>query len=98
MVRAVGPGAHTRLQQSLQPSHTTPSTPPQRLGPEGGASHVPTVAPTAFVQVELQQSSLREQMSPGWMHQETASSHFPLTHDFEQHSSSFEQSLPEVWQ
>jgi hypothetical protein len=85
MVRALGPGAQTRLQQSLHPSHTTPSTPPQRLGPEGGASQVPTLAPTAFVQVELQQSSLREQMSPGWMHQDTANSHFPLTHDFEQH-------------
>jgi hypothetical protein len=65
MLRPLGPGAQRRLQQLLQPSQTIPSTPPQKLGPVGGAAHVPTVAPLALVHVEVQQSWSREQMSPG---------------------------------
>jgi hypothetical protein len=65
MLRPLGPGAHTRLQQPVQPSHVWPSTPPQKLGPVGGAAQVPTVAPVALSQVEVQQSWSREQMSPG---------------------------------
>ena len=56
IARPLGPGAQTRLQQSLQPPHTSPSTPPQRLGPEGGCAQTPTLAPEALVQVALQQS------------------------------------------
>jgi hypothetical protein len=73
-----------------------PSTPSQKLGPAGGAAQVPTEAPLAITHSEVQQSRSREQMSPGWMHQETASSHFPFKHDLEQHSPSAEQSLPAV--
>jgi hypothetical protein len=52
----LGPGAQSRLQQLLQPSQTRPSTPPQKVDPVGGTEQVPTLAPVAFVQVELQQS------------------------------------------
>jgi hypothetical protein len=98
MLRPLGPGAHRRLQHSLQPSHTIPSTPSQKLGPSGGAAQVPTVEPLAITHSDVQQSRSRAQMSPGWIHQETASSHFPSTHDLEQHSPSPEQSLPAVLQ
>src|SRR5690349_25162147 len=48
MLMPLGPGAQRRLQQPLQPSQTIPSTPPQKLGPSGGAAQVPTFAPDAF--------------------------------------------------
>jgi len=51
-----GPGAHSRLQQSPQPPHTTPSTPVQKVEPDGGWSHVPSLLPLAMVQLAVQQS------------------------------------------
>jgi hypothetical protein len=56
MFRPLGPGAQSRLQQPLQPSHTMPSTPPQKLGPSGGAAQVPIDAPDAFTHSDVQQS------------------------------------------
>ena len=53
----LGPkGAHSRLQQSPQPPHTTPSTPEQKVEPVGGELQVPNVLPTAMVQPAVQQS------------------------------------------
>ena len=49
-------GAHRRLQQSPQLPHTTPSTPEQKLAPEGGTSHVPSLFPAAIVHPPVQQS------------------------------------------
>jgi hypothetical protein len=66
MVTPLGPnGAQSRLQHWLQPLHTMPSTPPQKLGPVGGVRHTPTAAPLALTHSAVQHSSLREQMSPG---------------------------------
>lgn len=57
-------GAHKRLQQSPQPLQTVPSTPEQKVEPEGGVAHVPTDAPLAIVHCPEQQSGSFEQMSP----------------------------------
>ncbi|HYQ46232.1 MAG TPA: hypothetical protein VER11_29890, partial [Polyangiaceae bacterium] len=78
--------AHSRLQQSPQPLHTVPSTPLQKVEPEGGAWQVPTEAPLAIVHCPEQQSGSFVQMSPVWMHQETANWQVPFEQVFEQHS------------
>jgi hypothetical protein len=61
----VGPkGAQSRLQQSPQSLHVTPSTPVQFAAADVGKPQVPVVAPFAMLQMLLQQSVGREQMSP----------------------------------
>jgi hypothetical protein len=66
MLTPVAPnGAHSLLQQSPQSVHSTPSTPLQKAGPEGGAPQLPTFLPLGMSQVPLQQSLLRAHTSPG---------------------------------
>jgi hypothetical protein len=65
MFRPLGPGAQRRLQHSLHPLHTMPSTPLQKLGPSGGSAQIPRVAPSDFTHSAVQQSWSRAQASPG---------------------------------
>jgi hypothetical protein len=70
----------------------------QNDAPVGGAPHTPTVLPEGMVQVPVQQSAERAQMSPCWMQNDAASSHWPFVHRVEQHSLAAPQVLPAVLQ
>jgi hypothetical protein len=71
-------GPQILLQQLPHPPlHTTPSCWQEPVPVVVGFWQVPTVAPDARWHQPLQQSVSREQTSPGWMHQEAPSAHFP---------------------
>jgi len=56
-------GAHKELQQVLQPWQMVPST----AQPVARVAQVPAVVAVAPVQVPVQHSLSRRQMSPGWV-------------------------------
>lgn len=90
-------GAQTRLQQSLHPVQTVPSTPPlQRVLPGIGVSHFPSVAPAATLQTPPQQSRGFEHASPSCVHQDEPMSQTPALQSFEQQSALEAHALPEV--
>ena len=93
-------GAQRRLQQSPQPLHTVPSTPPlQNDAPAGGAPQVPSVAPAAIVQTPPQQSGPCAQVSPPWMQNDEAIEQWPVaSQSCEQHSELAVHALPDVLQ
>jgi hypothetical protein len=70
----------------------------QKVAPEGGASHLPSLAPAAIVQLPVQQSPSRAHTSPGWIQYETPSVHLPFSQVSEQQSEFTLHVLPEVLQ
>lgn len=72
-----------------------PSTLVQYAGPLGGAAHEPTLCPASIVQLALQQSLSRPQVSPGWMQKDALSAQcLPASHKPEQQSALAAHSLP----
>jgi hypothetical protein len=65
MLTPVMYGAQTRLQQSLHPAHSVPSTLPSQFdAPAGGRPHVPMTAPFGLLHEPPQQSLAFAQTSP----------------------------------
>ena len=94
-----GPGAHNRLQQSPQPSHSMPSTFEQYDGPFGGSAQVPMVCPSAIEQAAVQQSASLAHVSPGCTQKDEPSLQCCVSsHRPEQQSPFFAHSLPPVLQ
>jgi hypothetical protein len=91
------------LQQAPQSAwQSVPSCEQEPVPVVPGSWQIPDVAPVARLQNPLQQSVSRPQTSPGWMHHEAPSTHFPALHRPEQQvvvpASVVPQGLPAVAQ
>jgi hypothetical protein len=91
-------GAHTRLQQLVQPSQMMPSCTQPPAPVVSISVQVPRPAPAGIEQWPVQQSVERTQASPGWMQYEAPSAQIPLRQSFEQQSPPVVQGLPAVLQ